>query len=136
MGHVYVCYETKWTDCYFAVDFVYQHHSGKVRLWESTPKAISKDEVFVLERLSLAMSASPRNTDCREQSGFEVQITDSLSLSPSFQKKNANVLQTPFLKSSFLSPLSLHLAVPQTGCPQVTDIALEFIRFPSAVTVS
>lgn len=35
-------------------DFVYQHHSGKARLWESTPKAISKDEVFVLERLSLA----------------------------------------------------------------------------------
>lgn len=49
MGHVYVCYDTKWTDYYFAADFAYQHHSGEARLWESILKTISKDEVFVLE---------------------------------------------------------------------------------------
>lgn len=49
MGHMYVCYDAKWTDYNFAADFAYQHHSGEARLWESILKTISKDEVFVLE---------------------------------------------------------------------------------------
>lgn len=65
------------------------------------------------------MSAFPRNTDYREQSDFEVQITNPLPLSPNSQKKKEKMLQTPLLKLRSLFPLSLHPAVPQTGCPKV-----------------